>query len=252
MSQILIVEDDATFAQIIEGFLSKNNYAIEVAVDLNQAFKFVEKQVYELLLIDYRLPDGTGLDLLKHVRNKGLQVPIIIMTSFNDVRTAVKSIQLGAFDYITKPINPDELLMVINGLLEKKEPKQSENKDLIKGKSEVSDDLEFAKHVREAAPLYIPQVPITAVVTSRIEKYRKETEEWLVRHNVMYSKLIMHPAATPEQRRQMNDHAIQKSEAYKSMTEANFFIESDVRQAAQIFKLTQRPVLCIDTMTMFK
>ena len=113
MSQILIVEDDATFAQIIEGFLSKNNYAIEIAADLNQAFKLVEKQVYELLLIDYRLPDGTGLDLLKHVRNKGLQVPIIIMTSFNDVRTAVKSIQLGAFDYITKPINPDELFMVI-------------------------------------------------------------------------------------------------------------------------------------------
>lgn len=141
MSQILIVEDDATFAQIIEGFLSKNNYAIEIAADLNQAFKFVEKQEYELLLIDYRLPDGTGLDLLKHVRNKGLQVPIIIMTSFNDVRTAVKSIQLGAFDYITKPINPDELLMVINGLLEKKEEKVHENKDLIKGKSDVSDRL---------------------------------------------------------------------------------------------------------------
>lgn len=141
MSQILIVEDDATFAQIIEGFLSKNNYAIEIAADLNQAFKFVEKQEYELLLIDYRLPDGTGLDLLKHVRNKGLQVPIIIMTSFNDVRTAVKSIQLGAFDYITKPINPDELLMVINGLLDKKEEKVHENKDLIKGKSDVSDRL---------------------------------------------------------------------------------------------------------------
>ena len=141
MSQILIVEDDATFAQIIEGFLSKNNYAIEIAADLNQAYKFVEKQEYELLLIDYRLPDGTGLDLLKHVRNKGFQVPIIIMTSFNDVRTAVKSIQLGAFDYITKPINPDELLMVINGLLEKKEEKVHENKDLIKGKSDVSDRL---------------------------------------------------------------------------------------------------------------
>lgn len=141
MSQILIVEDDATFAQIIEGFLSKNNYAIEIAADLNQAFKFVDKQEYELLLIDYRLPDGTGLDLLKHVRNKGLQVPIIIMTSFNDVRTAVKSIQLGAFDYITKPINPDELLMVINGLLDKKEEKVHENKDLIKGKSDVSDRL---------------------------------------------------------------------------------------------------------------
>lgn len=141
MSQILIVEDDATFTQIIEGFLSKNNYAVETAADLNNAFKLVDKQNYELLLIDYRLPDGTGLDLLKHVRDKGLTVPIIIMTSFNDVRTAVKSIQLGAFDYITKPINPDELLMVIKGLLEKKESKNTENKDLIKGKSDVSDKL---------------------------------------------------------------------------------------------------------------
>lgn len=141
MSQILIIEDDATFAQIIEGFLSKNNYVVEIAADLNQAFKLVEKQEYQLLLIDYRLPDGTGLDLLKHVRDKGQQVPIIIMTSFNDVRTAVKSIQLGAFDYITKPINPDELLMVIKGLLEKKETQKTENKDLIKGKSEVSDRL---------------------------------------------------------------------------------------------------------------
>jgi two-component system, NtrC family, response regulator HydG len=141
MSQILIIEDDATFAQIIEGFLSKNNYTLEIAADLNQAFKLVEKQEYKLLLIDYRLPDGTGLDLLKYVRDKGQQVPIIIMTSFNDVRTAVKSIQLGAFDYITKPINPDELLMVIKGLLEKKEPQKTENKDLIKGKSDVSDRL---------------------------------------------------------------------------------------------------------------
>jgi len=121
-----------------------------------------------------------------------------------------------------------------------------------KGKSEVTDDLEFARHVREVAPLYIPQMPIKAVVTSRIEKYRKETEKWLAKHNVMYSKLIMHPASTPELRRQMNDHAIRKAEAYMQIPEGNLFIESDVKQAAQIFKLTQRPVLCIDSMTMFK
>jgi len=141
MSQILIVEDDTTFAQIIEGFLTKNNYAVATAVDLSEAFKLVDKQAYELLLIDYRLPDGTGLDLLKYVRDKGINVPIIIMTSFNDVRTAVKSIQLGAFDYITKPINPDELLMVVKGLLNKKETLTTEDKDFIKGKSDVADRL---------------------------------------------------------------------------------------------------------------
>jgi hypothetical protein len=129
-----------------------------------------------------------------------------------------------------------------------------------KGKSEVDNDFEFAKHVREAAPLYLPQRPIIGVVTSRIEKYRKDTEKWLASHNVKYSKLIMHPAATPEQRREMNDHAIRKAEAYMAVPvqnymdvpKVNLFIESDVRQAAQIFKLTQRPVLCIDSMTMFK
>lgn len=129
-----------------------------------------------------------------------------------------------------------------------------------KGKSEVTNDLEFAKHVREAPPLYLPQVPIKAVVTSRIEKYRKDTEIWLAKHNVSYSALIMHPAATPEHRRQMNDHAAQKAkvylnthdDGYKNISKINFFIESDARQAAEIFKLTQRPVLCIDNMTMFK
>ncbi len=141
MSQILIVEDDITFAQIIEGFLTKNNYRVETAINLNQAYKLVEKETYELLLIDYRLPDGTGLDLLKYIRDKGLTVPFIIMTSFNDVRTAVKSIQLGAFDYITKPINPDELLMLVNGLLNQKEKSNIEDKDFIKGHSIVADRL---------------------------------------------------------------------------------------------------------------
>lgn len=141
MPEILIVEDDTTFAQIIEGFLSKNNYTVEVALNLNQAFKLLDKEQFNLLLVDYRLPDGTGLELLKQVRKNGLTVPIIIMTSFNDVRTAVKSIQLGAFDYITKPINPEELLMVVKGLLTKKEIVVNDNSDLIKGKSAVSDRL---------------------------------------------------------------------------------------------------------------
>lgn len=121
-----------------------------------------------------------------------------------------------------------------------------------KGRNEVDNDIEFARHVREAVPLYTPQVPIKAVVTSRIEKYRKDTEDWLARHHVSYSKLIMHPAATPEQRRQMNDHAKRKAVAYTQTKGANLFIESDERQADQIFKLTQRPVLCIDSMILFK
>jgi len=140
MAKILIIEDDTTFAQILEVFLTKNHHQLQLVETVQEAKKIVAQQEFDLLLIDYRLPDGTGLDVLKTVREKGIAIPIIIMTSFNDVRTAVKSIQLGAFDYITKPVNPDELLMIIDHSLSKEE-EQIEPEHFIKGKSAIADKL---------------------------------------------------------------------------------------------------------------
>jgi two-component system response regulator HydG len=154
MASILILEDDTTFAQLLEGFLIKNNHTVALATHIRQAIKLIDNQKFDLLLIDYRLPDGTGFEVLTHVRDSSLSIPIIIMTSFNDVRTAVKSIQLGAFDYITKPVNPDELLMVIKNSLSKTDSKTIEpdeiNGDFIKGKSTIADKL--YEHISLVAP----------------------------------------------------------------------------------------------------
>jgi len=154
MARILILEDDTTFAQLLEGFLTKNDHAVTLVTHVKQSFKQIENSEFELLLIDYRLPDGTGFEVLEHLRDRGLSIPVIVMTSFNDVRTAVKSIQLGAFDYITKPVNPDELLMVIKNSLTKKDSKNTEpdevNSDFIKGKSAIADKL--YGHINLVAP----------------------------------------------------------------------------------------------------
>ncbi|MEE1946870.1 sigma-54 dependent transcriptional regulator [Pedobacter sp. KR3-3] len=151
MSKFLIVEDDSTFAQIIEGFLIKSGFEVLLASNTKQAYKLIDQQDFDLLLVDYRLPDGTGLDVLKYAREKGIATPTIVMTSFNDVRTAVKSIQLGAFDYITKPVNPDELLMVIKNSLAKDEAEPVVADDnFIKGKSEVAEKLH--QHIALVAP----------------------------------------------------------------------------------------------------
>ena len=150
MIKLLIVEDDSTFAQIIEGFLLKKGFKVVLVSTTKQAFKVLQQEQFALLLVDYRLPDGTGLDVLNYARDQGLMIPTIIMTSFNDVRTAVKSMQLGAFDYITKPINPDELLMVIQDSLEKKEEKPLELTNFIEGKSTVADKL--YEHINLVAP----------------------------------------------------------------------------------------------------
>jgi len=154
MAKLLIIEDDLTFSQILEGFLTKHNHEVQVAHEVKKSLLLLDQQIFDLLLIDYRLPDGTGLDILSHLREKGLHQPVIIMTSFNDVRTAVRSIQLGAFDYITKPVNPDELLMIISNALGKKEQntphKSIEHTDAIKGKSAIADKL--YEHINLVAP----------------------------------------------------------------------------------------------------
>lgn len=154
MAKILILEDDTTFAQLLEGFLTKNGHAITLATHIKPSLKLIENETFDLFLIDYRLPDGIGFDVITHARNLGISTPIIIMTSFNDVRTAVKSMQMGAFDYITKPVNPDELLMVIKNSLSKKESRdvkiETADADLIKGKSAIADRL--YEHIALVAP----------------------------------------------------------------------------------------------------
>ncbi|MET4083742.1 two-component system response regulator HydG [Pedobacter sp. UYP30] len=145
MAKILILEDDTTFAQLLDGFLTRHKHEVTLVTQIKQAIKLIDKQEFDLFLVDYRLPDGIGLEVITHSRNLGLSTPIIVMTSFNDVRTAVKSMQLGAFDYITKPVNPDELLMVIKNSLEKKsliiDVVNPTDGDFIKGESAVANKL---------------------------------------------------------------------------------------------------------------
>lgn len=154
MAKILILEDDLTFSQLLEGFFRKHKYEPVVAYKVKDALKLLDQQSFDLLLVDYRLPDGTGLDVLATAKEKGLTTPVVIMTSFNDVRTAVRSIRLGAFDYITKPVNPDELLMIIdNGLnIGSKGTKERtiQHADTIKGNSPSAEKL--YEHISLVAP----------------------------------------------------------------------------------------------------
>ncbi|MGN6179087.1 MAG: sigma-54-dependent transcriptional regulator [Mucilaginibacter sp.] len=144
MAKILLIEDDLTFSHMLKVFLQKHSHEIISAENIKKARQIAAQNDTDLLLLDYRLPDGTALDLLDWMNASGYACPVIIMTSFNDVRTAVKAIRLGAFDYITKPVNPDELLMIINTALgHKKDDKEKTNttQQYIKGKSAYSEKL---------------------------------------------------------------------------------------------------------------
>jgi two-component system response regulator HydG len=119
MAAILLVEDDLTFSRILEGFLSKHGYQITVSNKGKDGLKVFESRAFDMVLLDYRLPEMTGMDVLFEIRKSNQTVPVVIMTSFTDIRTAVKAIKAGAFEYITKPVNPDELLMIVQQALKK-------------------------------------------------------------------------------------------------------------------------------------
>ncbi len=118
MSAILIIEDDITFSGMLEGFLHKKGFQATVRHRGLEGLKLFKNQRFDLILLDYRLPDGNGIEFLQEIKRHAKTTPVIIMTSFNDVRTAVKAIQAGAKDYILKPVNPDELLLTIERALD--------------------------------------------------------------------------------------------------------------------------------------
>jgi two-component system, NtrC family, response regulator HydG len=153
MTNILLVEDDKTFIQLLEGFLLKQGYVVDAKNCIKDAIACIERKEYQLILLDYRLPDGIGLDLIKHIRSKSIKTPIIVITSFHDIRTAVNAVKMGAFDYITKPIIPDELLMLINEAISNKDIKQTNSIptiQFVEGDSERSTQLN--DYVKLVAP----------------------------------------------------------------------------------------------------
>jgi uncharacterized HAD superfamily protein len=105
-------------------------------------------------------------------------------------------------------------------------------------------------HLSEAKPRFLPTRKVTAVVTSRLEKYRPETEAWLREHHVLYGELVMSPHPTATARRVARDHAQRKARYYLQRSDALLFIESNLLQSREIARLTRKPVLCTDIMEM--
>jgi two-component system response regulator HydG len=119
MASILLIEDDLTFSRILEGFLTKHGCHVTINNKGKDGLRTFQSRSFDMVLLDYRLPDVTGMELLTEIKKLNNEVPVVIMTSFSDIRTAVKAIKSGALEYITKPVNPDELLMIVQQALKK-------------------------------------------------------------------------------------------------------------------------------------
>ena len=145
---------------MLQGLLKRKNFDADTVFSAGEAIKKLEIDKFDLVLSDFRLPDFDGLELLQKIKAMHPHVPVIIMTSYADIRTAVSAIKMGAFEYVTKPLNPDEILLLIKSALEKAEEKQEAPKTIIKKKKPVVDfvrgesssSLQIDQYVRLVAP----------------------------------------------------------------------------------------------------
>lgn len=115
---ILIVEDDNTIRVTVGNFLARQGFDVEVAEDGAQALELLRERTFSLILLDLRLPDMNGLDILAKVRESDDRPLVVIMTAYPEVRTAVAALKAGAYDYINKPFDLEDLQELIRRALE--------------------------------------------------------------------------------------------------------------------------------------
>jgi two-component system, NtrC family, response regulator HydG len=120
MHRVLIVDDDPTFCMMLKTFLAQNDFEVTEVFSAGSGSKAFRDSNFDIVLTDYRLPDKDGIELLKEFKALKPNIPVILMTRYADIRTAVNAIKLGAFEYVAKPVNPDEILLTIRTALKKK------------------------------------------------------------------------------------------------------------------------------------
>ena len=110
---VLIIDDDMDMCTLLNRFLTKNGYEVDVAHSAAKGIAKFDDQSFDIVLCDFRLGDKDGKDVLMEIKKRSPQTIVIIITGYSDIKIAVDVIKLGAYDYITKPLIPDEVLSVL-------------------------------------------------------------------------------------------------------------------------------------------
>ncbi|MDR1707551.1 MAG: sigma-54 dependent transcriptional regulator [Prevotella sp.] len=152
--KVLIIEDDNTFGIVLKKWFNKNGFDAFVKSTLDESKKDLLKSEFKLIITDLRLPDGDGIMLLTWIRKNKINTPVIVMTSYGEVQSAVAAIKLGAFDYMEKPINPEILRIKIDEALNHipiESPKENPSTtNIVYGNSPLSQKM--YEHIKLVAP----------------------------------------------------------------------------------------------------
>ena len=148
-TKILVVDDEKNILRLVSTTLKSEKYDVVTAQLAEEAIEKFGQGGFDLVITDLKLPGQSGLDLLSYVKGREPDLPVIMITAFGSIENAVEAMKRGAFNYLTKPVNPDELLTVVREAAEKHALKR-ENREL---KSELRQKHAFGSIIGKSATM---------------------------------------------------------------------------------------------------
>lgn len=140
--RVLVVDDEQLILRIISDILTKEGYEVKTTASCDKALQILKQNSFNVVLTDIRMPERSGIDLLAQIRTYDSQMPVILMTGFASIETAIKGVQHGAFDYLTKPLDYNMLKGIIKHAVERYHLSR-ENTRLLKELQELNANLEL-------------------------------------------------------------------------------------------------------------
>ena len=169
--KVLIIDDDLDMCTLLSRFLARNNYEVEVAYTAKLGIEKHKQGGFDIVICDFRLGDKNGKEVLLEIKDFNPNVIFFIITGYADIKMAVEVIKLGAYDYINKPLIPDEVLSVLKNAIHRFDTNDKKESQPIKRSFTVKDDAGFmAGHAESTRELY-RQVEIVATTDYSIILY---------------------------------------------------------------------------------
>ena len=156
----LIVDDEPDILELLEMTLGRMNIHTRSAANLKDALALLESEKFDICLTDMRLPDGNGIDLVRHIQQQEINLPTAVITAYGSMDTAVDALKAGAFDFVSKPVDLTVLRNLINSVLklsDSADPRDRRSRDTLLGESQLMRNIRstIAKLSRSQAPVYI-------------------------------------------------------------------------------------------------
>ena len=142
---VLIIDDEENIRHMLSIVLAKEGFRCTIAAQAQEGLELLRKQSFDIVLCDVNMPKMTGLDLLAHIGQEGIDSTVIMITAYGSVEGAIEAIQAGAYDYINKPFRPDEVLLTIRKAQER-ERLRRENREL---RRQLNQEYDFSNIVSE-------------------------------------------------------------------------------------------------------